>query len=435
MNSLFRVCRPTWANALVGDNGSPGYREYFKGYSKAANHLLEIVKESENEILGDELVYPICFNMRHSIELRLKYILSETNELASRCKKCPSHELKLTATHSIYTLWESVNSVLQELDRRFTPLLDLINPFVSEISSIDENGQIFRYPYGQDKFKHLSDYGGGINLINLMIGFRKLEALMDELDKMFVFIVDEYRFSESYTKEFSRADLYQIARMLPNKSTWSGEEFASIKESLRVKYGVSGRKLSRGIKLIEKHYQFAPLIGLQVDLLGLSEQALVNILKVFLTEHPEHRIPISERVISVKGSNNISLEELLSAAESRFSIEKYCKHAATVELVSGITALFYLAYDGMYSEDYINRYNIEFYELSHASREEIVSSMSHVVGKYNLIKNVMNSLWILNKPEMIRRLISELGLEGCVDIEEKLDIICIPSDKESYGYV
>ncbi len=268
-----------------------------------------------------------------------------------------------------------------------------------------------------------------------MVGFQKLEALMDELDKMFGFIIDEYSFSESYTKELSRADLYQIARMLPDKSTWSGEEFASIKKSLLIKYGISKRELGRGIEQIKKHYQFAPLIGLQVDLLGLSEQDLVNILKVFLAEYPEKRTPIPERTVSVKGSNEISVEDILSALESKSAINKYCKHAASAELASGISTLFYLAYDDMYCEDYVNNYNIELHGLAHASREEIVSSMSHVVGKYNLIKNVMNSLWILNKPEMIRRLISELGLEGCVDIEEKLDIICIPSDKESYGYV
>jgi hypothetical protein len=432
MSNLFRVCGPTWANAVVGNNGSPGYREYFKGYSKAANHLLEIVRKMESDVLGDELVYPICFNMRHSIELRLKFILSKTQEISLECKKCPSHALDLTRTHSITRLWVEVDSVLRKFDRRFGSLLDLIEPLVMEIGSIDNNGQVFRYPYGVDDFKHLSDYGGGINLINLKIGFQKVERLMDKLDAMFEFVLDEYRFSESYTKDFSRADLYQIACKLPDRSTWSGAELRLVKELLRIEYGVSGRKLDRGIHLIEKHFQFSSLIGLKLSLLGLSEEQLLDILKVFLAEYPEQRTPLSERSISVVGSNEISVDDIL---DSKSVILDFCDSCATAELAAGISALFYFSYDGKYGEDYVNRYNIELKELSNASRGVVVESMSHVVEKYNLVGNVLSSLWVLNKSEMIRRLISELGLEGCVDIEDKLDSVCIPSDEKIYGYV
>lgn len=435
MSSLFRVCGPTWANAVVGDNGSPGYREYFKGYSKAANYLIEIVRETESDVLGDELVYPICFNMRHSIELRLKFMLSETQEISSTCEKCPAHRLDLTKTHSIASLWNEINLVLRKFDRRFGSLLDLIEPLVMEIGSIDNNGQIFRYPYGKDKFKHLSDYGGGINLINLKIGFQKLETIMDKLDAMFEFVLYEYRFPESYTKDFSRADLYQIACELPARSTWSGAELGLVKERLRIEYDVSGRKLDRGIKLIEKHFQFSSLIGLKPSLLGLSEGKLIDILKVFLAEYPEQRTPISERSISVVGSNEISVDDMLDFITSRSVIFDFCDSCATAELTAGISALFYFAYEGKYGEDYVNRYRIELKELSSVSREDIVELMSHIVGKYNLVRNVLFSLWVLNKSEMARRLISALGLEGCVDVEDKLDSVCIPSDKEIYGYV
>ena len=39
-NKTFTGSGPTWANACVGDNGQPNYIEYSKGYSKAANLLL-----------------------------------------------------------------------------------------------------------------------------------------------------------------------------------------------------------------------------------------------------------------------------------------------------------------------------------------------------------------------------------------------------------
>lgn len=70
-NQTFTGSEPTWANACVGDNGQPNYIEYSKGYSKAANLLLNNVLNTRGKEV-DLYIYPICFNMRHSIELRIK---------------------------------------------------------------------------------------------------------------------------------------------------------------------------------------------------------------------------------------------------------------------------------------------------------------------------------------------------------------------------
>ncbi|WP_288689012.1 hypothetical protein [uncultured Acinetobacter sp.] len=80
-NKTFTGSGPTWANACVGDNGQPNYIEYSKGYSKAANLLLNYILNSKGEQI-DHLIYPICFNMRHSIELRLKGAIEEIRLLA-----------------------------------------------------------------------------------------------------------------------------------------------------------------------------------------------------------------------------------------------------------------------------------------------------------------------------------------------------------------
>ncbi|WP_342247873.1 hypothetical protein [Pseudomonas sp. OTU2001] len=69
-NSTFCSSEPTWANACVGNNGSPGYFEYSKGFSTAANLLIDQVLSRKMDLEIDDLVYPVCFNMRHSVELR-----------------------------------------------------------------------------------------------------------------------------------------------------------------------------------------------------------------------------------------------------------------------------------------------------------------------------------------------------------------------------
>ena len=75
-NQTFTGSDPTWANACVGENGSPNYIQYSKGYSKAANLLLNNVLNTRGKEV-DLYIYPICFNMRHSIELRVKGAIQE----------------------------------------------------------------------------------------------------------------------------------------------------------------------------------------------------------------------------------------------------------------------------------------------------------------------------------------------------------------------
>ena len=77
-NTTFSGGNPTWANACVGENGFPGYWEYAKGFSQAAAILIHTALQRRGlEHSVDELVYPVCFNMRHSVELRLKGAISE----------------------------------------------------------------------------------------------------------------------------------------------------------------------------------------------------------------------------------------------------------------------------------------------------------------------------------------------------------------------
>lgn len=71
-NATFREGEPYFANACVGNNGEPDYYHYAKGYSSAANLLIKQTLEDNSPYPVDTFIYPICFNMRHSVELRLK---------------------------------------------------------------------------------------------------------------------------------------------------------------------------------------------------------------------------------------------------------------------------------------------------------------------------------------------------------------------------
>lgn len=82
-NNTFRGAAPSWANACVGNNGNPSYVEYSNGFSKAANLLIDqVLNDRGIHLYTDDFVYPICFNMRHSVELRLKGAIDEVTSIA-----------------------------------------------------------------------------------------------------------------------------------------------------------------------------------------------------------------------------------------------------------------------------------------------------------------------------------------------------------------
>ena len=67
-NLTFRGGEPFWANACVGENGMPNYYDYAKGFSEGANLLIRAALSNNGcEYPVDTFIYPICFNMRHSV--------------------------------------------------------------------------------------------------------------------------------------------------------------------------------------------------------------------------------------------------------------------------------------------------------------------------------------------------------------------------------
>ncbi|MFG0904923.1 hypothetical protein [Photobacterium damselae] len=122
-NMTFRTSFPAWANACVGNNGNTDYIVYSKGFSSAANLLLKhiiINKRKDHNI--DFLVYPLCFNMRHSIELRLKGAIEVLLKVASLKSLNLSYDF--SGSHDIGNIWFFLRTMQIKL------ILDLMKLFV-----------------------------------------------------------------------------------------------------------------------------------------------------------------------------------------------------------------------------------------------------------------------------------------------------------------
>lgn len=111
---------------------------YSDGYKKAGKKLLEMCKEEPYFI--NSLVYPLIFNYRHFIELRLKELLILGYELNDMNKDFKD-------THSITSLWNSYRQDILKTIQDVSPEIQLnIEKLLNQFQAKDPKSMNFRYP-------------------------------------------------------------------------------------------------------------------------------------------------------------------------------------------------------------------------------------------------------------------------------------------------
>jgi hypothetical protein len=84
-------------NACVGDNGGPyDLYDYAEAYFEATRLLLR--EAQKPGVLIDVIVYPVCLNFRHALELYIKYLITDLGNaagIAAASRYC--HEGQRTA--------------------------------------------------------------------------------------------------------------------------------------------------------------------------------------------------------------------------------------------------------------------------------------------------------------------------------------------------
>ncbi len=145
-------------NACVGDNGGPyDLYDYAHGYFDATRLLLKSVGKSG--LVNDLLVYPICLNFRHAIELFIKYLITDLAKLTGS-------SAKFHKSHSLDANWSTAMNLIRrtKLDVDADEIA-LMTRVVSDIMEVDPNGMIFRYPESIKGDQHLKDWA----IVNLAV--------------------------------------------------------------------------------------------------------------------------------------------------------------------------------------------------------------------------------------------------------------------------
>ena len=256
-------------NAIVSGDWLDRPYAYREGFMQATLALLAVANAEGYDdpntgetslIYVDALVYPICFNARHFLELFLKDSIRAVSALGKKPTK-----VDVIATHDLSSLWARFVDVIKRdvrLVKRGTPLEDVLK----DVASIDNTSMAFRYSHDLDENEHLS----GLEHINLTVlgnRFREMFKQAEDFSTCLAVLQREYAQS-TFTGKLHREDLNTIARRLPPYENWA-EELPPIKQEICNQMNLSSNDFGKALTLIKQHREFAIHIGIELPLEGL----------------------------------------------------------------------------------------------------------------------------------------------------------------------
>ncbi len=127
---------------------------YINGYYEAGNHLIKTAIDMTNSTDKDSLIYPICFNYRHYIELHLKSLIEEAEVLYEKMEQLGylqngtlSEKISnsLDSTHNLYELLDSLKNILFFIAISNEEFPEDIEKYIKQMHDTDTNGQKYRY--------------------------------------------------------------------------------------------------------------------------------------------------------------------------------------------------------------------------------------------------------------------------------------------------
>ncbi|MGI2174554.1 hypothetical protein [Shewanella ulleungensis] len=417
-NQTFIYAEPSWANSCVGDNGNPSYVQYAMGFSQATNLLIEQVLDDDIKYPVDDFIYPVCFNMRHSVELRLKGAITELQRLVKIVNK--NLVFDLSGSHDIGRIWDFFKIESEKFDSRYQTINQNIEPTILDIADIDPTGQTFRYPINTESQKHLVEVGG-ISFVVLKERFNALESHLNTMIDFNNFLIQEYE-QGSFTPKLSRVQLFKLARELPDYSEWRKEHFEHVKVDLKKSYCLSSNAFSDAINIIKAHYELAPILGLNIELRGINREELFKFLTYWHQYHDDaKKKTLAGATISSSGSIDI-FSHILRTGKIEVTIWEDASKWITNDKLAGLQALFYFSKELCFSERYIVHYNNHLTSLLVGQQPKCLKqNFMDLLRKINCFRNILISLFFLQHDKLAKDLIEYFDWKDVFSWQERAE--------------
>lgn len=175
--------------------GSYSFFHLATAYKEAAELIYDKMKNGNNGD-KDSLIYPLCFNYRHCMELLLKF-------LYIRHSKIDKDGLKdfLNTNHDLNNIWQQVEPILSAGEKRVGTKVNIgaIERYVKEMHKFDEKSMRMRYPISKSVEK---------NNNNLRLDFHNFYNCMAKFYDAIIQIDDDISGQVHYQASQSDSDMF-----------------------------------------------------------------------------------------------------------------------------------------------------------------------------------------------------------------------------------
>ena len=258
--------------ACVGENGGTDDEGIMLGFRDSVYVLIDnIINGYGTE---DELIYPIVYCCRHSIELSLKVVINNISKIEhlKKIKIDAVSRTKILNSHDIKEL-DTLILMIVKIDSRINDIYVKISPLISDYF-FDIKGDAFKYSLSTEGKPILSTYKiTSISLSLLQEKYRLIMQLFSRLISESNYLVTEYSL-DVFTNNLSRNDLEVISKSLPLREEWENSNFDTIKCEIKTKYCITGKELSKALDIIQYHQLFSTNIGLEQKIGNISDEEI-----------------------------------------------------------------------------------------------------------------------------------------------------------------
>jgi hypothetical protein len=409
-NATFSGGEPTWANACVGTNGNPQIYDYASGYASAANLLLDRIVDSRGRLTVDTLIYPICFNMRHAIELFLKAAALALEQLA-KIRSSDFSAFDLASSHDLGNIWSHVKRQALQFDTRYIELVKVLDQYVADVAAVDATGQVFRYAFDLDNNKHLTSMSV-INVVLLKEQWANLERLLRNLNRLNEDLLTEYGWG-GFTTKLSRQQLARVATALPPRDRWSLPEFNQVKSSVCEEFNLSSNDFSKALKVIQSRRELAAICAHNIPIPNLDATVLGTFLDIWIEEHDLKRIVAPPAVFEQDFDwSGPDFAEIASSYEKSEKLSKKLVDSIEPDAFAAIRTLFYFDREENFSEIF----EMLLRQYRKASKNyadtptEYLNDARHLLEKTSALTSILNSLNFLGQTEMVEAIVDRYDL-------------------------
>lgn len=362
----------------------------------------------------DTFIYPICFNMRHAIELFLKATAVSLEQL-TKIRKSVIPPFDLAGSHDLENIWSYIKFHASSFDDRYVELVNELDKYVSDFAEVDATGQVFRYPFDLDNNKHLTSVSV-ISVVILKERWTVLERLLRNLNRLNDDLLTEYGWG-GFTSKLSRLQLARIAAMLPSRDRWSLPEFDQAKSAIRNEYNLSSNDFSRALKMIQSRREIASICAHVIPIPGLDADVLGKFFDIWLELHDLNEIvapPDEDEFDQGLDFDAPDIDEMVSYHEKSVQLRKELVQAISPAAFAAIRALFYFDRDENFSEIF-ERLLAQYQKASEkypAAPEEFLNDARQLLEKTAGLTSILNSLNFLGQIDLVNAVADRYQLHG-----------------------